>query len=63
MLTIETKKLEISKDLLMNVGMTCKFVCVKPTITGKEVKINKQIYDTLKKFMNTSKRVINCKIC
>lgn len=43
--------------------MTCKFVCVKPTITGKEVKINKQIYDTLKKFMNTSKRVINCKIC
>ena len=31
----------------------------KPTITGKEVKIDKDTYDTLKSFMNTSKRVIN----
>ena len=30
----------------------------KPTITGKEVKINKDTYDTLNNFMNTSKRVI-----
>lgn len=30
----------------------------KPTITGKEVKIDKETYDTLKDFMNTSKRVI-----
>lgn len=30
----------------------------KPTLTGKEVKIDKEIYDTLKDFMNTSKRVI-----
>lgn len=37
-MTIETKKLEISKDLLKNVGMTYKFVFAKPTITGKKVK-------------------------
>ena len=30
----------------------------KPTITCKEVKIDKETYDTLKDFMNTSKRVI-----
>lgn len=30
----------------------------KPTITGKEVKIDKETYDTLQDFMNTSKRVI-----
>ena len=30
----------------------------KPTITGKEVKIDKETYDTLKDFMSTSKRVI-----
>ena len=30
----------------------------KPTITGKEVKINKDTYDTLNQFMNTSKKVI-----
>lgn len=30
----------------------------KPTITGKEVKIDKETYNTLKDFMNTSKRVI-----
>lgn len=30
----------------------------KPTITGKEVKIDKDTYDTLKHFMNTSKNVI-----
>ena len=30
----------------------------KPTITGKEVKIDKDTYDTLNQFMNTSKRVI-----
>ena len=30
----------------------------KSTLTGKEVKIDKETYDTLKDFMNTSKRVI-----
>jgi len=30
----------------------------KPTLTGKKVKIDKETYDTLKDFMNTSKRVI-----
>ena len=30
----------------------------KPTITGKEVKIDKDTYDTLNNFMNASKRVI-----
>lgn len=30
----------------------------KPTITGKEIKIDKETYDTLKEFMNTSKMVI-----
>ena len=30
----------------------------KPTITSKEVKIDKETYDTLKDFMNTSKMVI-----
>ena len=30
----------------------------KPTITGKEVKIDKDTYDTLNRFMNTSKQVI-----
>ncbi len=30
----------------------------KPTITGKEVKIDKEAYDTLQDFMNTSKMVI-----
>ena len=30
----------------------------KPALTGKEVKIDKETYDTLKDFMNTSKRVI-----
>ena len=30
----------------------------KPTITGEEVKIDKDTYDTLNQFMNTSKRVI-----
>ena len=30
----------------------------KPTITGKKVKIDKDTYDTLNQFMNTSKRVI-----
>ena len=30
----------------------------KPTITGKEVKIDKETYNTLKDFMNTSKRLI-----
>ena len=38
MLTIETKELEISKDLLRNVEMICKFACVKPTITNGNVK-------------------------
>ncbi len=30
----------------------------KPTLTGKEVIIDKETYDTLKDIMNTSKRVI-----
>lgn len=30
----------------------------KPTITGKEVKIDKDTYDTLNNFKNTLKRVI-----
>ena len=38
MLTIETKKLEISKDLLRKVEMTCKFACVKFTITNGNIK-------------------------
>ena len=38
MLTIETKELEISKDLLRKVEMICKFACVKPTITNGNVK-------------------------
>ena len=58
MLTIEPKELEISKKLKRKVEMICKFACVKPTITGKEVKIDKETYDTLQDFMNTSKRVI-----
>ncbi len=37
-MTIETKELEISKDLKRKVEMICKFACAKPTITGKEVK-------------------------
>ena len=28
----------------------------KPTITGKEVEIDKDTYDTLNNFMNTSKK-------
>ena len=58
MLTIETRQLEISENLLKRVEMICKFACVKPTITGKEVKIDKETYDTLQDFVNTSKRVI-----
>ena len=58
MLTIETKELEISKDLLKKVKMICKFACFKPTITGKEVKIDKETYEVLNDFMNTSKMVI-----
>ena len=38
MLTIETKELEISKDLLKKVEMICKFACVKPTITNGNIK-------------------------
>ena len=38
MLTIETKELEISKDLLRKVEMICKFAYVKPTITNENVK-------------------------
>ena len=52
MLTIETKELK------RKVEMIYKFACVKPTITGKEFKIDKETYDTLQDFMNTSKRVI-----
>ena len=35
-----------------------KLKTFKPTITSKEVKIDKDTYDTLNQFMNTSKRVI-----
>ena len=35
-----------------------KLKASKPTITGKEVKIDKDTYDTLNNFMNTSKRAI-----
>jgi len=38
MLTIETKELEIGKDLLKKVEMICKFACVKPTITNGIIK-------------------------
>ena len=43
MLTIETKELEISKDLLKKVEMICKFACVKPTITNGIIKNIKEI--------------------
>ncbi len=55
MLTIETKELEISDELKRKVEMICKFACTKPTITGKKVK---DTYDTLNRFMSTSKHVI-----
>lgn len=35
-----------------------KLKTAKPTISGKEVKIDKDTYDTLNNFMHTSKRVI-----
>ena len=38
MLTIETKELEISENLLKKVEMICKFACVKPTITNGTIK-------------------------
>ena len=38
MLTIETKELEISKELKRKVEMICKFACVKPTITNGNIK-------------------------
>ncbi len=38
MLTIETKELEISKDLLKKVEMICKFACVNPIITNGNIK-------------------------
>ena len=38
MLTIETKELEISKDLLKKVEMIYKFACVKPPITNGNIK-------------------------
>jgi len=38
MLTIETKGLEISENLLKKVEMICKFACVKPTITNGNIK-------------------------
>ena len=38
MLTIETKELEIDKELLKKVNMICKFACVKPTITNGSIK-------------------------
>ena len=38
MLTIETKELEIDKELLKKVNMICKFANVKPTITNGSIK-------------------------
>ena len=38
MLTIETKELEISKDLLKKVEMICKFACVKPTYKNGNIR-------------------------
>jgi hypothetical protein len=38
MLTIETKELQISKDLLKKVEMVYKFACAKPTITNGNIK-------------------------
>ena len=35
-----------------------KLKTAKPTLSGKEVKIDKDTFDTLNNFMNTSKRVI-----
>ena len=37
-LTIETKELEISENLLKKVEMICKFASVKPTITNGNIK-------------------------
>ena len=42
MLTIETKELQISKDLLKKVEMVCKFACTKPTITNRNIKSIKE---------------------
>lgn len=42
MLTIETKELQISKDLLKKVEMVCKFACAKPTITNRNIKSIKE---------------------
>lgn len=39
-------------------GLQEKLKTSKPAITGKEVKIDKDTYDTLNNFVNTSKRVI-----
>lgn len=44
-----TRDYELLEEKLQN---------AKPTITGKEVKIDKETFDTLNNFMNTSKRVI-----
>ncbi len=38
MLTIESKELEINRDLLIKAKMICKFVRVKPTITNENIK-------------------------
>ena len=37
-LTIETKELEISENLLKKVEMVCKFACVKSSITNGNIK-------------------------
>lgn len=38
MLKIETKELEMSKELKRKVEMICKFACLKPTITYGNIK-------------------------
>ena len=51
MLTIETKELEISENLLKKVEMICKFACVKPTITNGNIKNIKGTNIALKKVL------------
>ena len=51
-------KCEHCKTYFSEIDIEEQLKTSKPTLTGKEVKIDKETYDTLKDFMNTSKRVI-----
>ena len=42
MLTVETKELEISKELKWRVEIICKFACVKPTFINWNIKSIKE---------------------